>query len=96
MSILMLVTSDVFVLINYFSQVLWLSTAACILALLWLRYKKPDTPRPIRVNTAIPVIFLVCCVFLTAVPAVTEPINTGDSIKFLNSSYLIGVLLFGN
>lgn len=36
----MLFTSNVFLLINYFSQILWLSVVASIAALLWLRVSK--------------------------------------------------------
>lgn len=79
MSCLMLVSSDAIQLINYFSQILWLSVAASIAGLLWLRYKRPDAHRPIKVNLAIPIIFLACCLFLTIVPAYTEPVNTGMS-----------------
>lgn len=39
-SLLMLLSSDIFELINYFSQILWLSIVASILALLWLRKTK--------------------------------------------------------
>lgn len=39
-SLVMLFTSNVFLLINYFSQILWLSVVASIAALLWLRKTK--------------------------------------------------------
>nr|CAD7588770.1 unnamed protein product [Timema genevievae] len=76
MSLLMLCSSDVFVLINYFSQILWLSTAACIVALLYLRRSQPDIPRPIKVNLILPVTFLICCAFLAVVPAIADPLST--------------------
>nr|CAD7198085.1 unnamed protein product [Timema douglasi] len=76
MSLLMLCSSDVFVLINYFSQILWLSTAACIVALLYLRRSQPDIPRPIKVNLVLPVTFLICCAFLAIVPAIADPLST--------------------
>jgi L-type amino acid transporter 5 len=76
----MLYSSDVFELINYFSLILWLSVAACILGLLYLRYSKPDMPRPIRVHLALPILFLICCLFLISVPAVAEPVNTGEDV----------------
>lgn len=76
MSLLMLVSSDVILLINYFSQILWLSVAASIAGLLWLRYKRPNDHRPIKVHLAIPITFLACCIFLTIVPAIREPVNT--------------------
>lgn len=75
-SMVMVTNSNVFQLINYFSQTLWLSVGICIAGLLYLRYKRPEMPRPIKVNLALPIIFLLCCVFLVAVPTFTEPLNT--------------------
>ena len=49
MSLLMLLTDDVWVLINYMSFVQWLSVGMSIAGLIYLRYKKPDMPRPIKV-----------------------------------------------
>lgn len=91
----MLMTADIFLLINYFSQILWLSVVASIAALLWLRKSKwvfylfrsdlltslcfshfrPDLPRPIKVNLAIPIIFIVLCVILVMLPSIDEPMN---------------------
>lgn len=72
----MLCVSDVYVLINYYGQILWLSTAACTCGLLWLRYKRPDIPRPIKVNIAIPILFLLCCLFIILFPIPKQPWNT--------------------
>lgn len=71
----MLATADIFRLINYFSQILWLSVVASIAALLWLRHSQPDLPRPIRVNLALPIIFIVLCMVLVLLPSFTEPMN---------------------
>ncbi|KAJ8976042.1 hypothetical protein NQ317_014092 [Molorchus minor] len=75
-SLAMLLISDIFVLINYYGQILWLSVAASIAGMLWLRHKHPDAPRPIKVSTWIPVTFLACCVFLVVFPIPTQPWNT--------------------
>lgn len=68
-------------LINCLSFVLWLSIGTAISALLWLRYKQPELHRPIRVNLSLPVIFLLCCVFLVIFPMITEPKSTGKSME---------------
>nr|XP_018898260.1 PREDICTED: Y+L amino acid transporter 2 [Bemisia tabaci] len=94
MSLLMLCSTNVFVLINYFSQVLWLSVGVCIAGLLYLRHTKPDMPRPIRVHTALPIMFLICCVFLVSVPVVAEPFNTIVGLLIILSGvpvYYIGI-----
>lgn len=50
MSILMLVSNNIFALINYLSFVQWLSVGASVLGMVYLRFKKPDMPRPIKVR----------------------------------------------
>lgn len=75
MSLVMLLTADVYILINYISQILWLSVAASIAGLLWMRKTKPDLPRPIKVHLALPIIFVVCCVVLVLLPSFSEPMN---------------------
>lgn len=75
MSLVMLCSCDVFQLIDYFSLILWLSVAACILGLLYLRHSKPNMPRPIRVHLALPILFLICCLFLVSIPALERPVN---------------------
>lgn len=40
---------------------------------LWL--PRPDLPRPIKVNLAIPIIFIVLCVILVMLPSIKEPMN---------------------
>lgn len=78
----MLLTSNVFQLINYFSQILWLSVAASVAGMLWLRYKQPDMPRPIKVNLILPIMFLIACLFLVCLPVFLQPMYT-----------LIGILI---
>lgn len=75
-SLAMLFVRDVLVLINYYGQILWFSVAASIAGMMILRYRQPDAPRPIRVNTAIPVLFLSACVFLVLFPIPSQPWNT--------------------
>lgn len=74
-SLIMLFTADIFLLINYFSQILWLSVAACIAGLLWMRRTKPNMPRPIKVNLILPWTFIIICITLVLAPAFEEPRN---------------------
>ncbi|CAH0404915.1 unnamed protein product [Chilo suppressalis] len=84
-SLLMLTTSNVFALINYFSQTLWLSVGASVVGMLWLRRKKPDIPRPIKVNIVIPLLFLIAIACLVIIPAITQPIDTAIGLGILLS-----------
>lgn len=92
---LLMLGADIIFLINCLSFVLWFSIGAAIAALLWLRRKMPEAKRPIRVHTSLPIIFLVCCVYLVVVPMITEPISTGMGVLMTLSGipvYIVGVL----
>ncbi|GBM78361.1 hypothetical protein AVEN_217583-1 [Araneus ventricosus] len=41
-----------------------------------LRVKQPHLHRPIKVSLICPIVFLVCCIFLTVVPMFAEPFET--------------------
>ncbi|XP_045768356.1 large neutral amino acids transporter small subunit 2 [Maniola jurtina] len=84
-SLLMLTNSNVFDLINYFSQTLWLSVGASVVGMLWLRRTKPDMSRPIRVNLAIPYVFLIAIACLVLIPAITNPKDTAIGLAILLS-----------
>lgn len=77
LSIAMIMFGNAFELVNYFSQALWLSIAACVFGLIWMRKTKPDVPRPIKVNILIPWIFLIVCLALVLIPSYYEPMNLG-------------------
>ncbi|GBM59533.1 Large neutral amino acids transporter small subunit 2 [Araneus ventricosus] len=77
MSLMMLCTSDIYALINYLSFAQWLWTGLVILGMMVLRVKQPHLHRPIKVSLICPIVFLVCCIFLTVVPMFAEPFETG-------------------
>ncbi|KAK9870588.1 hypothetical protein WA026_008151 [Henosepilachna vigintioctopunctata] len=81
-SLALLFVKDVYTLINYYGQILWFSVAASVAGMLYLRYKEPNMPRPIRVNTIIPILFLIACMFLVLFPIPRQPLYT-----------LIGILI---
>ena len=71
---------DIYDLINYtaFSEAIFVTL--CVCALLWLRYTRPEMPRPIRVPTLLPLVFLVICLFLVLFPVYASPRETGLSL----------------
>ncbi|XP_033119716.1 b(0,+)-type amino acid transporter 1-like isoform X2 [Anneissia japonica] len=73
LAILMLIPSDFDSLVNYFSFSAWLFYGGTVVALLVLRYTEPDIPRPIKVPIVIPIIVLVCSVYLVFAPIIDEP-----------------------
>ncbi|KAF4523789.1 hypothetical protein B566_EDAN009022 [Ephemera danica] len=85
MSLLMLLSANIFALINYFSFMLWLTTGFCVLGLLLMRRTRPELPRPIRLPLVLPITFLVACTVLVAVPAVTQTLDSDYLTKRLQT-----------
>ncbi|XP_026468146.1 Y+L amino acid transporter 2-like [Ctenocephalides felis] len=77
LSMLYLTVSDIFALINYVGFATWLSIGVAVLCLPWLRYAQPNLPRPIRVPLIFPVVYLVASLFVTIVPMIASPVETG-------------------
>ncbi|VDP15841.1 unnamed protein product [Soboliphyme baturini] len=73
LSLLMLTSTDVYALINYVSFTESLMFGTAVAGLLYLRWKKPEMPRPIKLNLSIPIAFCVMCIFLLILPFFTQP-----------------------
>ncbi|XP_033227368.1 large neutral amino acids transporter small subunit 2 [Belonocnema kinseyi] len=81
----LLVIEDVYVLINYVSFVEALFTTMSVTGLLWLRYKRPDLHRPIKVPLALPIVFFIICAFLVTFPCYVSPWEVGVGLIFIIS-----------
>ncbi|XP_014217404.1 Y+L amino acid transporter 2 [Copidosoma floridanum] len=94
LSLAMLCTSDVFVLITYCSIVESTFIMFSVAGILWLRYKRPQMNRPIKVSLWIPVTFVLICAFLVLVPCFERPIEVFMGVAITLSgipAYFIGV-----
>uniref|UniRef100_A0A646QID2 Large neutral amino acids transporter small subunit 2 n=1 Tax=Hemiscolopendra marginata TaxID=943146 RepID=A0A646QID2_9MYRI len=90
----MLVTSNVYVLINYTSFVESLFITFSVAGLMWLRWKRPNMRRPIKVNLIFPIVFLIICTFLVCLPMYASPMEVGFGILITLSGipvYFLGV-----
>lgn len=88
-TLLMFVTSEIRGLINYISFANSLTTLAVTTGLLWMRYKKPDFHRPIKVWLVFPVIFWCCCVFLVVFPVVQQPVEIAMAIGVIITGLIV-------
>lgn len=88
----MLVTSDVYQLINYFSFTLWLWTGIATAALVHLRITRPEMKRPIRFPLLLPISFTAGCLVLTLFAIWAEPVNAayGSALMFLGIPVYFG------
>ncbi|XP_054480785.1 cystine/glutamate transporter [Anoplopoma fimbria] len=75
----MLLTGEIYQLINFASFSRWFFIALATLGLLIHRYRFPDHPRPFKVPLAIAVIFTVVCFFIVGLSLYSDPWNTGQS-----------------
>ncbi|KAJ0183601.1 hypothetical protein K1T71_000024 [Dendrolimus kikuchii] len=84
LSLIMLVPDNLTSLITYCSVVESFFTILTCSAVLWLRYKRPDLNRPIKVPLWMPAVFIVANMTLLIVPIISEPVAviSGITITF--------------
>jgi len=55
-----------------------------VLCLPWLRWKHPEWERPIKVNLIWPILYVLATIFITVVPMIASPVETGKSELVVN------------
>ncbi|XP_012734430.2 cystine/glutamate transporter [Fundulus heteroclitus] len=77
--VVMLITGEIYQLINFASFSRWFFIALATLGMLVHRYRFPHHPRPFKVPLAIAVTFTVVCFFIVGLSLYSDPWNTGRS-----------------
>ncbi|XP_022103433.1 cystine/glutamate transporter-like [Acanthaster planci] len=73
----MLMVPDINTLINYLSFTRWLFISIAVAVIPYFRWKYPDIPRPFKVPIILPIIFIICCLFVVGVSIYSSPVDCG-------------------
>ncbi|XP_052817307.1 b(0,+)-type amino acid transporter 1-like isoform X1 [Mya arenaria] len=89
-ALIMIGISNIGTLVDFFSFTAWLFYGSTAGALLYMRYTKRDVKRIIKIPIVIPIIFLLCAIYLVVAPIVEDP-----QIQFLYAAiFVVGGLIF--
>ncbi len=60
-----------------------MSIGLAVFCLPWLRWKHPEWDRPIRVHLFFPVIYVLATIYITIVPMIASPVETGIGVAII-------------
>ncbi|XP_070586788.1 large neutral amino acids transporter small subunit 2-like [Erythrolamprus reginae] len=93
-TLLMLVTSDIYTLINYVGFINYLFYGVTVAGQVVLRWREPHRPRPIKVSLFFPIIYLLFWAFLLVFSLWSEPLVCGIGLAIMLTGvpvYFLGV-----
>lgn len=75
---------------GYNTFVFQLSIGVAVLCLPWLRWAQPKLPRPIKVNLVFPIVYIIASLFVTIVPMIASPVETGKPSHMRFEFFIVG------
>ncbi|XP_065203696.1 Y+L amino acid transporter 2-like isoform X1 [Planococcus citri] len=81
LSLVMLCTSDIYVLITYSSFVESFFIMLSVFSVLLSRWNNPNLQRPIRVPLVVPIIFVIVSLFLVILPCYVRPVQVAIGVS---------------
>lgn len=90
-AVAMVISGTIDSLIDFFSFTAWIFYGGSMLALIVMRYTKPNAPRPYKVPLIIPIVVLAISVYLIAAPIIENP-----QIEYLYAALFIvaGLIIY--
>lgn len=76
LSLIYLLSNDIYLLINYVGFTSWLAIGIAVACVPYLRWKHPDWERPIKVHLFWPIIYIIATLVIITVPILREPQST--------------------
>uniref|UniRef100_A0A6G1SJD0 Y+L amino acid transporter 2 n=1 Tax=Aceria tosichella TaxID=561515 RepID=A0A6G1SJD0_9ACAR len=76
LSLVYLLTDDIYLLINYVGFTSWLAIGIAVACVPYLRWKHPEWERPIKVHLFWPIIYIIATLVIITVPMLSEPKST--------------------
>jgi len=96
LTLVYLFVEDIFMLINFYSFMYWLTVGLSIVGQIYLRFKRPEMPRPIKFSLIWPYMFTIICIFLVGVPYFTETIDSLIGTLILATGFPVYFFFFCN
>ena len=80
------ISSNIVQLMNYIGFATWFSIGAAVACIPYLRWKHPELERPIKVNLAFPIIFILMTLAITILPMMQQPVETAIGFAMILSA----------
>ncbi|XP_015785139.1 Y+L amino acid transporter 2 [Tetranychus urticae] len=92
LSLVYLLFKDIYALMDYVGFSTWLAIGLAVVCVPYLRWKRPDLARPIKVPLFYPILYIAATVFIIVVPIIEDPVSTGFGLIMILSGVPVYLL----